>query len=289
MLRLRCLPIIGLVFLCVSMAQAQTGLLVVAHGAGPEWNARVRETVSQVAWTKGPVATAFLMGPENQTAGWDSATARLVREGAREVVVVPFMVSSFGSHYRQIRFYAGELSELPPELAAHDHGTSGTAGLSMRVTPALDDAPELGAVLLDRWRGLEAVDRRRPLMLVAHGPTTDAEARRWVAHLEETTSAIASEGRIPVEIGLLRDDAPPPLRAAAIAKIHSQVRALLTSPADSVTVMPVLISTGRIDRVTIPKDLAGLPVRYAPMVLAPHAALAQWIERVAIARLETTP
>ena len=53
--------------------------------------------------------------------------------------------------------------------------------------------------------------------------------------------------------------------------------------------MPVLISTGRIDRVTIPKDLAGLPVRYAPMVLAPHAALAQWIERVAIARLETTP
>ena len=289
MLRICRVLILGLAFLATSVAQAQTGLLVVAHGAGPEWNARVRETVAQVAWPRGPVVTAFLMGPENQTAGWDSATARLVREGAREVVVVPFMVSSFGSHYRQIRFYAGEVSELPPELAAHDHGTSGTAGLSMRVTPALDDAPELGAVLLDRWRGLEAVDRRRPLMLVAHGPTTDAEARRWVAHLQETTSAIASEGRIPVEIGLLRDDAPPPLRATAIAKIHSQVRALLTSPADSVTVMPVLISTGRIDRVTIPKDLAGLPVRYAPMVLAPHAALAQWIERVAIARLETTP
>ena len=283
------LPIVGLVFLVAGAAHAQTGLLVVAHGAGPEWNARVRETVAQVEWTRGPVATAFLMGPENQTAGWDSATTRLVREGAREVVVVPFMVSSFGSHYRQIRFYAGELSELPPELAAHDHGTSGSAGLSMRVTTALDDAPELGAVLLDRWRALAAVDRGRPLMLVAHGPTTDAEARRWVAHLEETASPIASEGRIPVEIGLLRDDAPPPLRAAAIAKIHSQVRALLTGSADSVTVMPVLISTGRIDRVTIPRDLAGLPVRYAPMVLAPHATLAQWIERVAIARLETTP
>jgi sirohydrochlorin ferrochelatase len=289
MLLLRRLPLAGLVLLSVSVAQAQTGLLVVAHGAGPEWNARVRETVAQVAWTKGPVATAFLMGPENQTAGWDSATARLVREGAREVVVVPFMVSSFGSHYRQIRFYAGELSQLPPELAAHDHGTSGSAGLPMRVTAALDDAPELGAVLLDRWRALEAGNRGRPLMLVAHGPTTDAEARQWVAHLKSTASGIASEGRIPVEIGLLRDDALPPQRAAAIAKIHAQVRALLTGLADSVTVMPVLISTGRIDRVTIPNDLAGLPVRYAPMVLAPHAALAQWIERVAIARLETTP
>lgn len=289
MLRLHRLPVVGLLVLVAGAAHAQTGLLVVAHGAGPEWNARVRETVAQVTWTKGPVATAFLMGPENQTAGWDSATARLVRDGAREVVVVPFMVSSFGSHYRQVRFYAGELSELPPELAAHDHGTSGSAGLPMRVTAALDDAPELGVVLLDRWRALEAVNRGRPLMLVAHGPTSDAEARLWVAHLKETTSAIRGEGRIPVEIGLLRDDAPPPRRAAAIAEIHSQVRALVTSPADSVTVMPVLISTGRIDRVTIPNDLAGLPVRYAPMVLAPHAALAQWIERVAIARLETTP
>jgi sirohydrochlorin ferrochelatase len=286
---LRFLLLVGLGFLKVSVVQAQTGLLVTAHGAGPEWNARVRETVAQVTWTKGPVATAFLMGAEAQTAGWDSAVARLSRDGAREVIVVPFMVSSFGSHYRQIRFYAGELDELPSELAAHDHSTGGSAGLPMGMTAALDDAPELGAVLLDRWRALEAVARGRPLILVAHGPTTDAEARRWVANLKGTASGIANEGRIPVEIGLLRDDAPPPVRAAAIAKIHGQVRALLTSPADSVTVMPVLISTGRIDRVTIPNDLAGLPVRYAPMVLTPHAELARWIERVAIARLNATP
>ena len=289
MLRPRWLSVAGLVLLSMDTAQAQTGLLVLAHGAGPEWNDRVRETVAQVTWPNGPVATAFLMGPEATSAGWDSAAALLVREGAVEVVVVPLMVSSFGSHYRQIRFYAGELSEMPAELAAHDHGTNGSPPVPMRVTAALDDAPELGAVLLDRWRALDSVDRRRALMLVAHGPTTDAEAGRWVAHIQNAASGIAREGRIAVEIGLLRDDAPPPVRAAAIAKIHAQARALITGPADSVTVMPVLISTGRIDRVTIPKDLTGLPVRYTPMVLAPHAALARWIERVAIARLEATP
>jgi sirohydrochlorin ferrochelatase len=229
------------------------------------------------------------MGAEAASAGWDSATARLLHNGAREVVVVPFMVSSFGAHYRQIRFYAGELPDMPPELAGHDHGSGGTPPIPMRVTPALDDAPELGAVLLDRWRALDSVDRRRALMLVAHGPSTDAEAGRWIANLQGAAASIAREGRIPVEIGLLRDDAPPAVRVAAIAAIHAQARALITGPADSVTVMPVLISTGRIDRVTIPKDLAGLPVRYTPMVLAPHAALARWIERVAIARLEATP
>jgi hypothetical protein len=46
MLRLPLVLLVGLVSLATSVAQAQTGLLVVAHGAGPEWNARVRETVA---------------------------------------------------------------------------------------------------------------------------------------------------------------------------------------------------------------------------------------------------
>ena len=40
---------------------AQTGLLVVAHGAGPEWNQRVREVVEGVSWGHGPVELAFLI------------------------------------------------------------------------------------------------------------------------------------------------------------------------------------------------------------------------------------
>ena len=126
-------------------AHAQQGLLLVAHGAGHEWNARVRETLAQVNWAQGPAGVAFLMGEEADSAGWGAAVARLVRDGAREIVVVPLMVSSHGSHYRQIRYYAGELDSLPPELAAHDHHSAHAApGVPMRVTPALDAAP--------RWR-----------------------------------------------------------------------------------------------------------------------------------------
>jgi hypothetical protein len=44
-------------------ARAQSGILLVAHGASPEWNAQVRETLSQVRWN-GPTAVAFLMGNE---------------------------------------------------------------------------------------------------------------------------------------------------------------------------------------------------------------------------------
>ena len=60
------------------------------------------------------------------------------------------------------------------------------------------------------------------------------------------------------------------------SRLAGQARLLSAASAsgDSVTVVPVLISTGKIDRVTIPNDLAGLPVRYAPLVLSPHPSLA---------------
>jgi hypothetical protein len=65
-------------------------------------------------------------------------------------------------------------------------------------------------VLLDRWRALEAVARGRPLILVAHGPTTDAEARRWVANLKGTAGEEGGPRGLPARSGVgagPRDDA----------------------------------------------------------------------------------
>ena len=258
-----------------------TGLLVVAHGASSAWNARVRETVSQVRWD-GPVAVAFLMGEESDSSGWDAAVARLVSAGAGGVVAVPLMVSSHGGHYREIRFLAGELAELPAELG-HRHGNRREWRIPIWVTQALDGATEVGVVMRDRWSSLPARDQARPLLLVAHGPSSDAEAALWVRDLAAAAGVIGHP--LPVSIGLLRDDAAPHVRAAAIDSIHATVRAVSAAKGDSVTVLPVLISSGRIDRATIPADLAGLPVRYLPAALTPHAALARWIERVALARV----
>jgi sirohydrochlorin ferrochelatase len=156
-------------------------------------------------------------------------------------------------------------------------------GFPAAVTPALDAAPELGAVLASQWIALDERDRRRPLVLLAHGPTDGAEAARWVANVSIAAGAALRDAGLesPVRVGLLRDDAPPPLRAAAISELRDTVQALAARGRDSVLVLPVLISSGAINRVTIPRDLQGLPVRVVPVGLAPHPALARWIERVA--------
>lgn len=266
------------VTLLPAAAQAQTGLLIAAHGADSAWNARVAETVRQVHWD-GPVATVFLMGPATHGEGWNDGVRRLVEAGARRIVVVPLMVSSHGGHFRQIRFYAG--------LGAEEAWMSGMHGMApiepihpvpMVVTPALDSAPELARVLTERWQALPARERSRPLILVAHGPSTDSAAALWERDLAVVSRGISSTG-VEVRVALLRDDAPAAVRATAVRDLRAMVTDLAARSRDSVTALPVLISTSDINQVRIPDDLAGLPVHLVQTSLAPSAALARWIER----------
>lgn len=284
--------LIGAQRAAAGQGQKPIGLVVVAHGADAPWNARVRETVAAVQWPHGPVRTVFLMGSEAATASWDSATGALERAGVRGMVVVPFMVSSHGSHVRQIEYYAGLRAELPEELSSmvHDHGAHTAPSVPVRVTAALDRAPELGEALLSRWRELPDADRRRPVMLIAHGPNGDADAKQWEADILAATATLAAHlhGR-PLRVGLLRDDAPAAVRAAAVAAIRDTVSALARRYSDSVTVLPVLISTGSVNTVSIPADIRGLPVTYHALGLAPHPALARWIERVTAPTTSSSP
>lgn len=275
-------------------AQSSTprvGLLVVAHGADSTWNANVRKTVAQVAWKHGPVEVAFLMGGEAKTASWTAAVSSLQHHSVSRIVAVPLMVSTHGSHVDQIRYYAGELPTLPKELEAmmksmgHEHEATAHTHVPIVTTNALDDASELGQALYERWMQLPDVDRKRPLVLVAHGPNDAEAAVLWEKNIAATAGKIAKlVAPNPMRIHLLRDDAPAEVRKAAVQAMRDSITALSVRAKDSVTVLPVLISTGSVNTVKIPADIAGLPVRYQPVGLTPSAALARWIERVANAR-----
>ena len=297
---------LGLLTLAAPPARAQTGLIVVAHGASPEWNARVKETVARVKWTHGPVAVAFLMGPETKTAGWDQAIDTMRARAAKSLVVVPLLVSTHGFHYDQIEYYAGLRDTLimpppPPPRAPRPGTDSATAaayamgghnhhvhnrppGMPATVTPALDAAPELGEVLAAAWKAFAPECKGRSIMFVAHGPSNDADANRWVTNIAIAAQALRGAGfNGAVRVGLLRDDAPAPMRAAAITAMRDSIQAMAARTRDSVVVIPVLISSGAINKVTIPRDLNDLPIRYHPVALSGHDEIARWIERVATA------
>jgi hypothetical protein len=153
----------------------------------------------------------------------------------------------------------------------------------MRVTPALDDAPEVAAALAERWQATAPLGAGgRPLVLLGHGPQSDEDLLRWQEAFKSYASALRQSGYTgDIRPQFLRDDAEPPVRAEAIRLLRDTVTTMAARTGDSVTVMTVLIATGPMTSARIPQDIAGLPVRYLPIGVTPHPAVARWIERSA--------
>jgi hypothetical protein len=76
------------------------------------------------------------------------------------------------------------------------------------VFPSHRAAPELGAALAARWVELDSADRQRQLVLIAHGPTAEAEAERWIANVSQAAIPELHRAGLRAEArsGLLRDD-----------------------------------------------------------------------------------
>ncbi|HEU4630242.1 MAG TPA: CbiX/SirB N-terminal domain-containing protein [Gemmatimonadaceae bacterium] len=265
-------------------ARRVVGTLVIAHGGSAAWNARVEATARQ-ARTGGPVAVSFLMGAGARTHAFQDGVRALVAQGATEVTVVPLLVSSHSGHYDQIRWLAGELDTLSATMRHHLQMSGITrAGVDVpiRVAPALDDAPEMARVLADRAVALvpdAAARRGRALFLLGHGPNSAEDYAAWMDNLRRVADSVhARTGFRSVLVELVRDDAPPPVRAEAVARARELIALQHQLTGAEVVVVPILVSSGEVSGRKFPADLEGLPVVYAGEPLLPHESMARWVE-----------
>ncbi len=259
-------------------ADEQLGVLVVAHGSTAAWNTNV-EAVVTIIQQHMPSKAAYLMGAKNRTP--QEAYDELVAAGVQRIVVVPLLVSSYSLHYEQVRFigrlrddYSGsERMELTPL-----HGPADVVG----VTPALDADPILAGILSDRARALSRDPSTESLVIVAHGPNGAADADRWMDVIRELGVQIQS--LVPfkeVDVRLLRDDAPTPVKDQALAELRHSVANRAAS--GRVVVVPLLLGPGRlVDQ--IPNVLTGLDYLWDGRPVLPDSRIADWamsqVERV---------
>lgn len=276
-------------------AGAAVGTLIIAHGAGPDWNAQV-ETVASAVSTGGPVEIAYLMGPAAPDHRFQDRVLRLVEAGAREVVVVPLLMSSHSGHYDQIRYLAGELDSLSTMMMHHLHQagiTRADVGVPIRLTPAIDASPEIVPVLVDRASDLAEMPAEQAVFLVGHGPNAAEDYAGWMANLRPIADSVeALGGFADVKLGLVRDDAPDAVRAEAVLRIREIIELQHDATGHPVVVVPILISQGSITDEKLPRDLANLPIAYSGEALLPHPGLARWIEarvRAAASVATTSP
>ncbi len=261
------------------------GVMIIAHGGGPEWDGRVDSLAAAVqrdAKIQGPVGVSFLMGPGATTHRFQDVVGQLRAKGAQRIVVVPLLVSSYSGHYEQIRYLARQVDTLDVEMM-HHLGMSGieraSADIPITVTPALDSAPQLTRIVSDRAREMAPNPQGRALFIFGHGPNEATEYAAWMANLRPVADSVrASTGFSSVLIELVRDDAPAPVRAEAVKRARELILLQHSATKQPVVVVPLLVSMGSVMRLKLPKDLDGLPIEYAKNPLLPHTALVDWVE-----------
>ena len=266
----------------VGAVPATVGVLLVAHGGDSSWNQRVLDVAADVR-TLTPIEVGFLMGPAARTRRFQDQVARLVSRGVQRIVVVPLLVSSFSGHFLQIRYLAGAPVLLDSAMMHHLH----MAGLEparvrvpLVVTPAMDDAPEVAALLAERARSLADDPASRALFIVAHGPNSSEDHAAWMRNLRIIADSVRA--RVPfrdVRVEVVRDDAPAAVRAEAVAGVRDLIELQYAATGKPVLVVPLFISQGSITRQNIPRDLAGLPIVYRGEPLLPSDHVTRWIER----------
>ena len=275
-----CLLVAGAVVQAQATARP-VGTIILAHGGDARWNERVLDVAREVR-TGGPVEVSFLMGPEAARRRFQDAVTRLESQGVSSIVVVPMLVSSHSGHYAQIRWLAGEDVALDSVMHHHLHMAGierARTTLPIHVTAAMDDAPEVARVLADRGIALAPRPNERALFIVGHGPNSAEDHAAWMKNLRVLADSVRRwTGFHDVRVEVVRDDAPPQVRAEAVLRVRELIAMQHQLTRREVVVVPILVSRGTVSRDRIPADLAGLPVIYAGEPLLPHASMSRWVE-----------
>jgi sirohydrochlorin ferrochelatase len=283
-------------------AAADTGILLLAHGGSDQWNGRVLALAKQVDATQ-PTEVAFGMATRSAI---DSALQRLKARGVSEIVAVPLFVSSYSSVITATEYLLKLRPDAPKDLATfaamdHSHGhepagaaarPAGDAGavpgtqpidspVPIRaMTPALNDHPIVAEILKSRARTISRTPAQEAVILVAHGPSPEADNRKWLTDMQALATRFnATEGYASVDVLTLRDDAAKPVRDAATAELRQLVERRI-GESRRILIVPLLMSFGGIEKGLITR-LEGLPYAMTEAALMPDDRLATWVIEMA--------
>jgi len=220
------------------LADADIGVVFLAHGADFHWNDRMRRAVDSVV-ARHKVEFAFCMADAPLV---ERAIRRLEARGARAAVVVRVfgLRSSFqGTVERMLGLdIEGGGSAAGGGHADHGHGHGHGHGGASDEPPArirtalrlatvggLEDSPLFAEALLDRALSLSKDPARETVVLVAHGAGPDAQNDHWrglLGSLATQMRAGAGAKFRAIKFGTWREDWPDK-REPEIAAIRAMV------------------------------------------------------------------
>jgi sirohydrochlorin ferrochelatase len=278
-------------------AHPATGVVILAHGGNADWNQSVRDIAARVEATY-PVEVAFGMATRRTM---QEGINKLAERGVKEIVAVPLFVSSHSPIITSTAYLLRQTQEKPEALtifAKMDHGDGSSAAspggarhgnahhdgtapvdteLPIRMTGALDHHPIVADILIDRANGISDNPVEEVAIVVAHGPTSEENNRKWLAEMKLLVERMKIKTKFHrIDYLTVRDDAPKEIRGAAAEQLRSLVGAA-KSEGKRALIVPLLLSFGGIER-GLRTRLEGLDYRMTSQGLLPDPRLVEWIE-----------
>lgn len=267
---------------------SDVGVVVMAHGGPPGWNAGVLTTVEPLR-ARHPLEVAFGMA---DAASLQESVRKLEARGVRRIAVVRLFVSGESWLERTQQILGVRAGAPDHDHAASDHAHAEHSMAFFRIqthsafalsTSGLADAEGMGRVLADRALALSKQPDREDVLILAHGPADDAENERWLRTLDERAAAVrACAAFRRVEVATLREDWPDK-RAAAELHVRAIVERAAADGGKAIVIPFRVHGFGPYADV-----LAGVDYVADEQGLIPHPEVGRWIETQIVA-LEAGP
>lgn len=280
---------------------SRAGVLVMAHGGNPEWDAGVLETLAPLQ-QKYALEVAFGMADAYSL---QEAVSRLEHQGVTDIAVVRLFISGESWYERTQQILGLQPGAPARETPArgqdahtqHDdhsathasaHSTSPAAAhnthrmefwqlqtqanFSMS-TEGLADAEGMSDVLLSRAQDLSHNPAQEDVLILAHGPEDDGENERWLSAISERTDRLQAEGGFhEIRVATLREDWPEKRELA-----QQQVRDFIAA-SRAAGRTPIVIPYRVHGFGPYAQALDGLDYVSDGKGLIPHPAVTRWIE-----------
>jgi hypothetical protein len=268
-----CMPVIPPAQPAPTPPPAEVGVLVMAHGGSPEWNATVADAVAPLDAEIPTVVAYGMADPVTMASALDS----LRSVGVDRVAVVRLFLSG-QSFLKRTEYFLGLSDNADASFVAPgpdappapiDHGLSIATHQRGLMTSA-----EARQIAVERALAQSRERRSETVLLLAHGMGDEEENDRVLNAMALIATDLRQEGFAAVEVATLREDWGEK-RVVAEAAIREFV-AGQTDEGRRVLVVPIRLSGFG----PYAKVLAGLDYTPAPGLL-PHARVGDWIRQTA--------
>ncbi|MCZ7627331.1 MAG: hypothetical protein M5R38_17635 [Candidatus Methylomirabilis sp.] len=255
------------------LRREEVGIVVMAHGAGEYYNARILSAVEPLR-QRYNIEVAFGMADDDTL---QAAIDKVEARGARRIHVLRLydLPQSFQA---ETEFVLGLRSTMGAVSHSHNEKSGPSrirSGAILSTSGGFGDHPLIAVILLQRTLEVSQAPDRETVILLAHGSGDDEDERFWIEQLEKRAEFIRKKAPAKfkaIKVATVREDWPEKSKRA-VAEVRKTIEQTQREGGRVLVISNRIAGAG-----PYRKLLSGLDYTLNDQGIASHPHFTRWIE-----------